>query len=224
MTELQALMKAGAFLGHRTYRWNPRMAKYIYARRNGIHILDLVQTVQCLDQARSFIKTVAKKGGTVLFLGTSRHAAGPIMAAAARSNSFYVNQRWLGGMFTNWSTMRLCVHRLTYLDQCAENGTFATLPKREEAALRRQHARLKKYLGGLCGMEQLPNAMIVTGQASDSHALAECRRSNVTTIGILDSDGDPTSVDYVIPANDDSAASLDYILTELTYCLATKAR
>lgn len=224
MTELQVLMKAGAFLGHRTYRWNPRMARYIYARRNGIHILDLLQTVQCLNQARSFIKTVAKKGGNVIFLGTSRHASGPIIAAAARSGAFYVNQRWLGGMFTNWATMRQCVQRLSYLDQCAEDGTLSTLPKREESALRRQHARLKKYLGGLCGMERLPDAMIVTGQASDSHALAECRRSNVPTVGILDSDGDPTSVDLVIPANDDSAASLDYILTELTYSLLTGTR
>lgn len=223
---LTTLVKVGVHIGHKTSQWNPRIRPYIYGSRSGMHILDLRKTAKRTRIACAFVKYLLKREATFIFLGTQYQSSEPVLAAAVRSNSFYVNQRWLGGTFTNWSTIRSCVHRLTYLNQCAEDGTFKSLPKREESALRRQHARLKKYLDGLCGIEELPSAIIITGQLNNTHALSECRKCNVPIIGILDSNCDPTTVDLVIPANDDSFITLDFILTEITYTinLVTKAK
>jgi len=219
MTQLETLMRVGAFWGHPVRKWNPKMAQYIYGERGNMHILDLIQTCLITKKVCTFLHRTVERGGLVLFLGTDRVSAGVVAATAKRAGHFYVNERWLGGMLTNWSTIKLCLSRLECFDLWDEDGTFGALPKKEEASLRRQHARLKKYLGGVRGMKKLPRVVVGTGPLDESHALEECERLRIPTVTFLDSNGDPTRSTFVIPANTESVATLDILLTQLAFAI-----
>lgn len=214
MATIDQMVKAGMHFGHQVRQWNPKMAPYIYAERNGIHIIDLIQTYSSLKNVLQFLTESSAQGKTFLFIGTKNQAARLVARVSLQCNSFYVNQRWLGGMLTNWKTIKTSIVKLNELEAREKNGELEQLPKKEAAACRKQKERLSKYLGGLKNMTQLPDVVIILGQPEELNAVHECRKLGLRTITIVDTDCDPGLADFFIPANDDSVASLQLILSE----------
>lgn len=215
MVTLTDMVKAGMHFGHQSRRWNPRMAPFIYGERNHVHIIDLIQTYKHLNDICQFITEQASRGKTFLFVGTKNQAEELIAEKAIESQSFYVNHRWLGGMLTNWKTIRTSIEKLKQYDLDDQNGKFDRLPKKEAALKRQQKDRLERYLGGLKNMNQLPDIVIIIGQTEELNAVRECRKLGLRSITLLDTDCDPLLADLFIPANDDSVASIRLILNEL---------
>lgn len=209
---LAELLEAGVHFGHQARRWNPKMFPYIYAERNGIHIIDLVQTAQLLTQACDFVRKSSEEGKTFLFVGTKRQASAVIAQEAERCQSYYVNQRWLGGILTNWFTIRTRVERLKDLENKEESGYLDQLPKKETAILRRELEKLRKNLDGIKNMKRLPDLVIVVDQKRESTAVQECKKLGIPIISILDTNCNPELADIPIPANDDAIRSIKLIL------------
>jgi small subunit ribosomal protein S2 len=212
---LGELLDAGVHFGHQSSRWNPKMFPYIYTEQNGIHVIDLVQTARLLTHAYNYVQTAAKEKKTFLFIGTKRQASAIIEEEALKSGACYVNNRWLGGILTNWSTVQSRVAYLKDLDKREESGEIERLPKKEAALLRREHEKLKHNLGGLRDMAQVPDVAIVVDPKRESTAIAECRKLGIPIISILDTNCDPNLVDIPIPANDDAVRSIKLILSTL---------
>jgi small subunit ribosomal protein S2 len=212
---LAQMMEAGVHFGHQTRRWNPKMSPYIYTSRNGVHIIDLVQTAQLMDEAYDFVRTSSEQGKKFLFIGTKRQAAGIVAQEASRCGSYFVNQRWLGGMLTNWTTIKTRVDRLKELERREETGALDLLPKKEAAVLRRELEKLQKYLGGIKAMRRVPDAVIIIDHRRETNAVQECIKLGVPIISLLDTNCDPDFVDIPIPANDDAIRSIKLIVGKL---------
>lgn len=212
---LSELLEAGVHFGHQARRWNPKMFPYIYTERHGIHIIDLVQTAQLLTEAYDLVKDLSADNKKFLFVGTKRQAASIIAEQAIRSSSFYVNQRWLGGMLTNWQTIRSRVERLKTLESQEENGIIKQLPKKEAACLRKELAKLKKHLDGIKNMKKIPDVVIIVDQKREATAIQECLKLGITTLCILDTNCNPELVDIPIPANDDAIRSIKLIISKI---------
>ena len=206
---IKTLLEAGCHYGHQTRRWNPKMKPYIFGERNGIYILDLKQTVINADQAYSFIRDTTAKGGSVLFVGTKKQAQEPIATQAQRANMPYINQRWLGGMLTNFVTMRSRIDRMEELETMVEDGRMATRGKKEQAVLTKELEKLQRNLGGVREMKSLPQAIFVVDTKREEIAVKEANRLHIPIIGLLDTNSDPDVVDYGIPANDDAIRSVN---------------
>lgn len=218
---LGELLDAGVHFGHQSSRWNPKMFPYIYTEQNGIHVIDLVQTARLLTHASNYVQKAAKEGKSFLFIGTKRQASEIIAEQAKRCNSHYVNNRWLGGTLTNWSTVQGRVDYLKELTQKEESGVLAQLPKKESALLRREYVKLNHNLGGLTRMTQVPDIAIVVDPKRESTAIAECKKLGITIISILDTNCDPNDVDIPIPANDDAVRSIQLIISTLADAIST---
>ena len=216
LVTLGELLDAGVHFGHQSSRWNPKMFPYIYTEQNGIHVIDLVQTARLLSHAYNYVQKAAKEGKTFLFIGTKRQAANIIAEEAEKCGSFYVNNRWLGGTLTNWSTVQGRVDYLKDLNKREASGELDRLPKKEAALLRREHDKLKHNLGGLTEMVQVPDIAIVVDPKRESTAIAECKKLGITIISILDTNCDPNMVDIPIPANDDAVRSIKLIISTLS--------
>ena len=201
---MKQLLEAGVHFGHQTRRWNPKMAKYIFTERNGIYIIDLQKTVKKLEEAYAFLRDIAAEGKSVLFVGTKKQAQEAIKEEALRANMFYVNERWLGGMMTNFQTIQKRVNRLKELEAMEADGTFEVLTKKEVQGLRHEMEKLEKYLGGIKEMNKLPGALFVVDPRKERIAVAEARKLNIPIVAIVDTNCDPDEVDYVIPGNDDA--------------------
>ena len=214
---LSQLLEAGVHFGHKAYRWNPKMFPYIYSEVNNIHILDLVQSATLLKIANRYLESAAsEKKTTFLFVGTKRQATTLIAHEAKRCNSYYVNHRWLGGMLTNWATIKERISRLIDLEKQEAEGTFDLLTKKEAALRRKELQKLTKHLNGIKGMPHLPTIAIIIDQKREITAIAECRKLGIPIVSILDTNCDPDLVDIPIPGNDDSVGSIKLILNSLT--------
>ena len=213
---LAQLLEAGVHFGHKAYRWNPKMFPYIYTERNNIHILDLVQTAQLLKRANSYVAKAASEEKTFLFIGTKRQASAVIAQQATSCNSYYVNHRWLGGMLTNWVTLKSRIERLKKLEQQEVEGIFNLLPKKEASLRLKELEKLRKHLNGVKNMAKLPDVAIVIDQKREMTAIQECRKLGIPIISILDTNCDPDLVDIPIPGNDDAVRSIKLILSSLT--------
>jgi len=213
---LAQLLEAGVHFGHKAYRWNPKMFSYIYTEKNNIHILDLVQSIQLLKKANSYVESAAQQGKTFLFIGTKRQASNIIAQQALRCNSFYVNHRWLGGMLTNWVTLRSRILRLKELEEQENNNIFQLLPKKEASIRQKELDKLRKHLNGVKEMKTLPDIAIVIDKKREMTAIKECRTLGIPIISILDTNCDPDLVDVPIPGNDDAIRSIKLILESLT--------
>ena len=211
---IQTLLDAGTHYGHQTRRWNPKMKPYIFGERNGIYILDLKQTIIGADKAYTFVKDTASKGGTVLFVGTKKQAQEAIAEQATRCGMPYINERWLGGMLTNFVTMRSRIKRMEELEAMVEDGRIATLPKKEQAVLGKELEKLQRNLGGVRTMVALPQAIYVVDTKREENAVKEANRLHIPVVGLLDTNSDPDVIDYGIPANDDAIRSVA-LMTEL---------
>ncbi len=211
VVSMKQLLEAGVHFGHQTRRWNPKMAPYIYTERNGIYIIDLQKTVKKLEEAYNFVRQLSENGESLLFVGTKKQAQEAIKDEALRCNMFYVNARWLGGMMTNFKTMRTRVDRLNQLKKMQEDGTFDMLPKKEVMKLMGEMAKLEKYLGGVKEMKKLPGALFVIDSRKEHNAIAEARKLHIPIVAIVDTNCDPDEVDYVIPANDDAIRAIKLI-------------
>ncbi len=221
LVTLGELLDAGVHFGHQSSRWNPKMFPYIYTEQNGIHVIDLVQTARLLSHAYNYVQNAAKEGKTFLFIGTKRQAKNIIAEEATKCGSFFVDNRWLGGTLTNWSTVQGRVDYLKDLNQREASGELDRLPKKEAALLRREHDKLKNNLGGLTEMVQVPDIAIVVDPKRESTAIAECRKLGITVIAILDTNCDPGMVDIPIPANDDAVRSIKLIISTLSDAIIT---
>ena len=204
VVSMKQLLEAGVHFGHQTRRWNPKMAEYIYMERNGIYIIDLQKTVKKLEEAYDFVRSLSEQGKTILFVGTKKQAQDAVREEASRVGMYYVNARWLGGMLTNFKTMRTRVDRLEQLKKMQEDGTFDMLPKKEVIKLMGEMAKLEKYLGGVKDMKRLPGALFVIDPRKEHNAIAEARKLHIPIVAIVDTNCDPDEVDYVIPGNDDA--------------------
>ena len=211
VVSMKQLLEAGVHFGHQTRRWNPKMAAYIYTERNGIYIIDLQKTVKKLEEAYSFVRSVAENGQSLLFVGTKKQAQEAIKEEATRCGMFYVNARWLGGMMTNFKTMRTRIARLNQLQKMQADGTFDLLPKKEVIKLQLEIAKLEKYLGGVKEMKKLPGALFVVDSRKEKNAIAEARKLNIPIVAIVDTNCDPDEIDYVIPGNDDAIRAIKLI-------------
>ncbi|MBR3370051.1 30S ribosomal protein S2 [Roseinatronobacter sp. NSM] len=204
---LRQLLEAGVHFGHQTQRWNPRMGPYIYGDRNGIHIMDLTQTVPMLDAALNVVRETVAKGGRVLFVGTKRQAQGPIADAAERSAQYYMNHRWLGGTLTNWKTVSQSIQRLKSIDEQLDGGAEG-LTKKERLGMEREQAKLQASLGGIRDMGGLPNLLFVIDVNKEDLAIAEARKLGIPVVAVVDTNCSPDGVDYIIPGNDDAARAI----------------
>ncbi len=211
VVSMKQLLEAGVHFGHQTRRWNPKMASYIYTERNGIYIIDLQKTVKKLEEAYNFVRDLAASGETLLFVGTKKQAQEAIKEEAERVGMYYVNARWLGGMLTNFKTMRTRVERLNQLHKMQEDGTFAMLPKKEVAKLNLEIEKLEKYLGGVKNMKKLPGALFIVDPRKERNAIAEARKLHIPIVAIVDTNCDPDEIDYVIPGNDDAIRAIKLI-------------
>ena len=211
VVSMKQLLEAGVHFGHQTRRWNPKMATYIYTERNGIYIIDLQKTVKKLEEAYSFVKDVAAENGTLLFVGTKKQAQDAIKEEAQRCGMYYVNARWLGGMLTNFKTMRGRVDRLSQLKKMQEDGTFDMLPKKEVMHHLGEIAKLEKYLGGVVEMRKIPSALFVVDPRKERNAINEARKLHIPIVAIVDTNCDPDEIDYVIPGNDDAIRAIKLI-------------
>ncbi len=208
---MKQLLEAGVHFGHQTRRWNPKMSEYIFTERNGIYIIDLQKTVKKLEEAYFFVRDIAAEGGTVLFVGTKKQAQDAVREEAERVGMYFVNARWLGGMLTNFKTMRRRVDRLNQLNKMAEDGTFDLLPKKEVIKLRLEIEKLEKYLGGVKEMRKLPAALFVVDLRKEKNAIAEAKKLGIPVVAIVDTNCDPDEADYVIPGNDDAIRAIKLI-------------
>ena len=213
VVSMKNLLESGVHFGHTTRRWNPKMGEYIYTARSGIHIIDLQKSLKCIEEAYAALKEIVDNGGRVIFVGTKKQAAEVIEEEAKRCEEFYVNQRWLGGTLTNYKTISLRIKRLHSLYEMEENGTFEQLPKKEVIELKKERARLEKFLGGIKDMDKLPGALFIVDPKKERNAILEARILGIKVFGIIDTNCDPDDVDYVIPANDDAIRSVKLILT-----------
>lgn len=215
VVSLAQMLESGVHFGHQTRRWNPKMAPYIFTERNGVHIIDLVQTAQLMEEAYDYIRTHSEQGKKFLFVGTKRQAAGIVASEAARCGAYYVNQRWLGGMLTNWTTIKTRVDRLKELERLEETGNIDLRPKKEASVLRRELAKLQKYLGGIKNMRRIPDVVILVDQRREYNAVLECQKLNIPIVSMLDTNCDPDQVDIPVPANDDAIRSIKLIVGKL---------
>ena len=211
VVSMKQLLEAGVHFGHQTRRWNPKMAQYIYTERNGIYIIDLQKTVKKLEEAYNFVRECSANGGNVLFVGTKKQAQDAIKEEAARCGGYYVNARWLGGMLTNFKTMRTRIERLAQLKKMEEDGTFAMLPKKEVIKHQGEIEKLEKYLGGVKEMKKIPAALFIVDPRKERNAIAEARKLNIPIVAIVDTNCDPDEIDYVIPGNDDAIRAIRLI-------------
>ena len=215
VVSMKSLLEAGVHFGHQTRRWNPKMAPYIYTERNGIYIIDLQKTVKKLEEAYAFVRQLSENGQTLLFVGTKKQAQEAIKDEAARCGQYYVNARWLGGMMTNFKTMRTRVDRLNQLKAMQTDGTFDMLPKKEVMKHLGEMEKLEKYLGGVKDMKKLPGALFVVDPRKEHNAIAEARKLHIPIVAIVDTNCDPDEVDYVIPANDDAIRAIRLIASTM---------
>ena len=208
---MKQLLEAGVHFGHQTRRWDPKMAEYIFQARNGIHIIDLQKTSKKLDEAYAFLKEQAEEGKTVLFVGTKKQAQECVKEAAEKCGMFYVDQRWLGGMLTNFDTIRARVQRLKDLETMAEDGTFDVLPKKEVILLKKEMEKLERNLGGIKEMDKLPGVIFLVDPKKERIAVLEAKKLNIPVIGLVDTNCNPEEVDYAIPGNDDAIRAVKLI-------------
>ncbi len=201
---MKQLLEAGVHFGHQTRRWNPKMARFIFTERNGIYIIDLQKTVHKVDEAYNFMKSVAAEGKDILFVGTKKQAQEAIKDEALRCGMFYVNERWLGGMLTNFNTIQTRIRRLRELEKMEEDGTFEKLPKKEVAQLNHEKEKLERFLGGIKDMKKKPGAMFIVDPRKERIAVAEAKRLHIPIVAIVDTNCDPDEIDYPIPGNDDA--------------------
>ena len=208
---MKQLLEAGVHFGHQTRRWDPKMAEYIFQARNGIHIIDLQKTSKKLDEAYAFVKEQAEEGKDILFVGTKKQAQECMKEAALKCNMFYVDQRWLGGMLTNFETIRARVERLKKLEEMANDGTFDMLPKKEVIGLKKEMEKLEKNLGGIKEMNKMPGVMFVVDPKKERIAILEARKLHIPVVGLIDTNCNPEDVDYPIPGNDDAIRAVKLI-------------
>ena len=212
---MKQLLEAGVHFGHQTRRWNPKMAPYIYTERNGIYIIDLQKTVGLIDDAFDAVSDITAQGGIILFVGTKKQAQDAIRTEAQRCGMFYVNERWLGGMLTNFKTIQSRVKRLKDIEKMEQDGTFDVLPKKEVIAIRKEWEKLEKNLGGIKEMRKLPDAIFVVDPKKEKICIQEARKLGITLIGICDTNCDPEELDYVIPGNDDAIRAVKLIVSKM---------
>ncbi len=212
---MKQLLEAGVHFGHQTRRWNPKMDPYIYTERNGIHIIDLQKTVGMVDDAYNAIFDIVSQGGTVLFVGTKKQAQETVAAEAQRCGMFYVNERWLGGMLTNFRTIQSRIERLKKIEKMEEDGVFEVLPKKEVIALKKEQEKLQKNLGGIKEMKHLPDAIFVVDPKKERICIQEAETLGLTIIGIADTNCDPDELDYIIPGNDDAIRAVKLIVSKM---------
>ncbi len=212
---MKQLLEAGVHFGHQTRRWNPKMRPYIFTERNGIYIIDLQRTVRALEEAYAFLRDVAFEGGRVLFVGTKKQAQDTIREEATRCGEFYVKERWLGGMLTNFVTIRKRIERLLELEQQEADGYFERLSKKEVSRLQHEKRKLEKFLGGIKGMSDLPDAVYIVDPRKEKIAVAEARRLGIPIVAIVDTNCDPDEVDYVIPGNDDAIRAVRLLTSKM---------
>jgi small subunit ribosomal protein S2 len=208
---MKQLLEAGVHFGHQTRRWNPKMAPYIFTERNGIYIIDLQKTVKKLEEAYNFVRDLSMEGKSVLFVGTKKQAQESIREEAERAGAFYVNARWLGGMMTNFATIRRRIDRLKQLRKMEDDGTFDLLPKKEVAKLRHEAEKLEKFLGGIEGMTEFPGALFIVDPRKERIAVSEAQNLGIPIVAIVDTNCDPDEIDYVIPGNDDAIRAVKFI-------------
>ncbi len=211
VVSMKQLLEAGVHFGHQTRRWNPKMSKYIYVERNGIHIIDLQKTVKKLEEAYSFVRDISAEGGEVLFVGTKKQAMDSIREEAIRAGMPYVNARWLGGMLTNFETIKKRIKRLEQLKAMEADGTFALLPKKEVIKLQLEAEKLEKFIGGISGLKKQPAALFIVDPRKEKIAVAEAHKLGIPIVAIVDTNCDPDEVDYVIPGNDDAIRAVRLI-------------
>ena len=211
VVSMKQLLEAGVHFGHQTRRWNPKMAEYIFTERNGIYIIDLQKTVKKLEEAYNFVKEVSESGKSVLFVGTKKQAQDSVKEEAERVGAHFVNARWLGGMMTNFKTIRTRIKRLEQLHQMETDGTFELLPKKEVVKLNLEIEKLEKFLGGIKNMNSLPGALFVVDPRKEKIAVAEAKKLGIPVVAIVDTNCDPDEVDYVIPGNDDAIRAVKLI-------------
>ena len=212
---MKQLLEAGVHFGHQTRRWNPKMAPYIYTERNGIHIIDLQKSVGLVDDAYNAIFDIVSQGGTILFVGTKKQAQETVAQEATRCGMYYVNERWLGGMLTNFKTIQTRIDRLKKIEKMEEDGTFDVLPKKEVIQLKKEQEKLQKNLGGIKEMKKLPDAIFVVDPKKERICIQEAQSLGLTIVGIADTNCDPDELDYVIPGNDDAIRAVKLIVSKM---------
>lgn len=212
---MKQLLEAGVHFGHQTRRWNPKMAEYIFTERNGIYIIDLQKTVKKIEETYEFVKETVMEGGTILFVGTKKQAQESIREEAERCDMFYVNQRWLGGMLTNFKTIRKSIDRLKKLEQMREDGLYDVLPKKEVTRLINEEEKLTRNLSGIKNMDSLPDAVFIVDPRKEKIAVAEARKLGIPVIAIVDTNCDPDEIDYIIPGNDDAIRAVRLLTSKI---------
>ncbi|MBQ1597398.1 MAG: 30S ribosomal protein S2 [Lachnospiraceae bacterium] len=212
---MKQLLEAGVHFGHQTRSWNPKMAPYIYTERNGIHIIDLQKTVGMVDDAYNAVFDIVSQGGTVLFVGTKKQAQETVAAEAERCGMYFVNERWLGGMLTNFRTIQSRIARLKKIEKMEEDGTFDVLPKKEVAALKKEQEKLQRNLGGIKEMDRIPDAIFVVDPKKERLCIQEAQSLGLTILGIADTNCDPDELDYIIPGNDDAIRAVKLIVSKM---------
>jgi len=212
---MKQLLEAGVHFGHQTRRWNPKMAKYIFTERNGIHVIDLQQTVKYADQAYDFMRDAAANDAVILFVGTKKQAAEAVKEEAERAGQYYINHRWLGGTLTNWTTIQKRVARLKEIKRMEEEGIFEVLPKKEVALLNKQRARLEKFLGGIEDMPRIPDVMYIVDPHKEQIAVKEAKKLGIPVVAMVDTNTDPDDIDVIIPANDDAIRAVKLITAKM---------
>ena len=212
---MKQLLEAGVHFGHQTRRWNPKMAEYIYTERNGIYIIDLQKSVGKVDEAYNAVYDIAEQGGTILFVGTKKQAQDAVKTEAERRGMYYVNERWLGSMLTNFKTIQSRIQRLKNIEKMEEDGTFDVLPKKEVIQLKKEQEKLQKNLGGIKDMKRIPDAIFVVDPKKESICVQEAHILGIPLIGIVDTNCDPEELDYVIPGNDDAIRAVKLIVSKM---------
>jgi len=212
---MKQLLEAGVHFGHQTRRWNPKMGQYIFTERNGIYIIDLQKTVKMVEEAYNFIRNTVSEGNTILFVGTKKQAQESIKEEAERCGMFYVNQRWLGGMLTNFQTIRRRVQHLRELEKMEADGTFQVLPKKEVSQLLGKKQKLERFLGGIKDMDKLPGALFIVDPRKERIAVKEAQKLNIPIVAIVDTNCDPDEIDYVIPGNDDAIRAVKLLTNKI---------
>ncbi len=215
VASMKELLEAGVHFGHQVKRWNPKMKKYIFGERNGIYIIDLQKTLKGLEDAYQFVRNVAASGANVLFVGTKKQAQDSVMEEARRASAFFVNQRWLGGMLTNFLTVKKSIERLKKIDAMKEDGTLNLLPKKEAASLEKERAKLEKNLSGIKEMEELPGVIFVVDQKKERIGVAEARKLSIPVVAIVDTNCDPDEIDCVVPGNDDAIRAIKLLTSKM---------
>ena len=215
VVSMKQLLEAGVHFGHQTRRWNPKMAPYIFTERNGIHIIDLQKSVVKVDEAYKAVFEIAEQGGTILFVGTKKQAQDAVKSEAERCGMYFVNERWLGGMLTNFRTIQSRIDRLKKIEKMQEDGTFDVLPKKEVAGLKKEYEKLDKNLGGIRDMKRIPDAIFVVDPKKERICVQEAQTLGITLIGIGDTNCDPEELDYIIPGNDDAIRAVKLIVSKM---------